>query len=43
MTGIPAACRLSTTHLGGTPTAQTNSRAFSSMMTSISSGSWPFV
>jgi hypothetical protein len=43
MTGMPAACNLSTAHLGGTPTAETNSFAFSLMMTSISSGSLPSV
>ena len=42
MTGIPAACSLSTAHLGGTPTAHTNSEAFSSMMMSMSWGSCPF-
>ena len=43
MTGMPAAWSLSMAHLGGTPTAQTKSLAFSSMMTSMSSGSWPLV
>ena len=43
MTTMPAWWSFSTTHLGGTPTAQTKSFVFSSMMTSISSGSWPFV
>lgn len=38
ITGIPAACNFSTAHLGGTPTAETNKEAFSSMMISINSG-----
>lgn len=43
MTGIPALWSFSTTQGGGTPMAQTNNEAFSSMMTSIRSGSWPLV
>jgi hypothetical protein len=42
-TGIPAWCSRSTACFGGTPMAQTNSEVFSSMMTSISSPSFPFV
>lgn len=39
MTGIPALCNFSTAHEGGMPTAQTKSEAFSSMITSMRSGS----
>jgi len=43
ITGILAACNLSTAHRGGTPTAQMKSAARSSMMMSMSSGSVPSV
>jgi hypothetical protein len=42
ITGILAAWSFSTTSLGGTPTAQTKSEVFSSMMTSMSWGRVPF-
>jgi len=42
-TMMPLACNLSTTHLGGTPTAETNNFAFFSMIISMSSGKWPSV
>jgi hypothetical protein len=41
MTGIPAAWSLSTAHLGGTPTAQTNKDALLLIIISMSSGNWP--
>jgi hypothetical protein len=41
ITMMPALCSLSTTALGGTPTAQMNNFAFSSMMTSISAANDP--
>jgi hypothetical protein len=43
MTRIPALWSFSTTSVGGTPTAQTKSFAFSSMMTLMRSSSWPLV
>ena len=43
ITGIFASCSLFTISFGGTPTAQTKSAALFLMMTSVSSGSWPFV
>lgn len=43
ITGMFASCSLSTISFGGTPTAQTNSAALFLIITSVSSGSWPFV
>jgi len=43
ITGMPAACNLSTAHFGGTPTAQTNKEAPPLIITSMSSGSCPDV
>ena len=43
MTGMPAACSLSTAQRGGTPMAQTKSDARSATITSMSPGSCPCV